>query len=140
MDVTTIPFAETVGIQRNEDGRLMLPCVKSVHNHLETMHASAQFTLAETASGDALQLFFPELVDKVVPLLRESKVKFRNPAVSHLYASAAIFEESATKFKRQMEQKGRALVEVEVKLTDADGVVSSTGLFNWLVQQISSKQ
>lgn len=136
MDVTSIPFAETVGIKRSDDGRLMLPCVRSVHNHLETIHASAQFALAETASADALQFLFPELVGKVLALLRESKVKFRSPAVSELYAFASISEQSAVKFKKQLEQKGRALIEVEVKLSDADGAITSAGLFNWLLQEL----
>jgi acyl-coenzyme A thioesterase PaaI-like protein len=62
MDVTKIPFVEKVGIVRQPDGGLGLPFNESVHNHLQTIHASAQFTLAETASGEVLQVLFPEIV------------------------------------------------------------------------------
>ena len=77
MDVTKIPFVEKVGIVQKSDGRLELPFNESVHNHLHTIHASAQFVLAETASGEILQTLFPELVGKVVPVLRDSKIKFK---------------------------------------------------------------
>ncbi|MCK4671138.1 MAG: DUF4442 domain-containing protein [Candidatus Aegiribacteria sp.] len=43
-----------------------------MQNHLQTIHASAQFTLAETASGEMLRIELPELVGKVVPIFRDS--------------------------------------------------------------------
>jgi len=51
-----------------------------VLNHIKTIHASAQFTLAETASGACLQEIFPELKGKAVPILREAKIKYSKPA------------------------------------------------------------
>ena len=54
MDVTAIPFVEKVGIARTEQGGLKLPFSESTKNHLNGIHASAQFTLAETSSGEAL--------------------------------------------------------------------------------------
>jgi acyl-coenzyme A thioesterase PaaI-like protein len=80
MDVTKIPFVEKVGIIRATEGELELPFTETIQNHLQTIHASAQFALAETASGEILATSFPELVGKVIPVLKDSQMKFKKPA------------------------------------------------------------
>ncbi len=72
MDVTKTPFVEKVGVIKATNGKLELPFTESTHNHLQTIHASAQFALAETASSEILATSFPELVGKVIPVLRDS--------------------------------------------------------------------
>ena len=75
MNLTEIPFVKEVGIQKSADGNLGLQFSERVFNHLQTIHASAQFALAETASGEALLALFPDLVDKVIPVLRDSQIR-----------------------------------------------------------------
>ena len=60
MKVTDIVFVKLVGIEQESD-ELSLEFKEDVQNHLNTIHASAQFTLAETQSGLHLQKLFPEL-------------------------------------------------------------------------------
>ena len=136
MDVTKIPFVEKVGVIKATNGGLELPFSESVHNHLQTIHASAQFALAETASGETLTTLFPELVGKVIPVLRDSQIKFRKPASSTISANSSITEESVVKFKEQLSKKGRALISVNVEIKDQDGIVTSKSIFNWFVQSI----
>ena len=136
MDVTKIPFVEKVGVTKATSGRLELPFNESIHNHLQTIHASAQFALAETASGEILATSFPELVGKVIPVLRDSQIKFRKPANSTISANSSIAEESIVKFKEQLSKKGRALISVNVEIQDQKGVVTSIGVFNWFVQSV----
>lgn len=137
MDVTKLPFVKKVGIVRAPDGRLILPFDSSIHNHLQTIHASAQFALAETASGNALQTLFPELVGKVMPVLRDSHVKFKRPAQSAISAYAAVENESCTKFTEQLLNKGRASILVHVEIKDNEGVVTCVGEFTWFVQNVA---
>lgn len=137
MDVTKIPFVEKVGIVRTGNGLLELPFSAATQNHLNTFFASAQFTLAETASGDMLQSLFPELVGRVVPVLRDSSVKFRKPAISAITAHATVSDDAASRFMEQLSRKGRSSIPVEVELKDAEGVVTCTGTFNWFVQSLS---
>lgn len=73
-----IEFVKLVGIEQS-DNDVSLAFKKDVLNHIESIHASAQFTLAETQSGLFLQELFPQLVGKVVPMLRESKIKYKKP-------------------------------------------------------------
>ena len=138
MDVTKIPFVDKVGIQRNTDGELELPFNVGVQNHLQTIHASAQFALAETASGDILRKSFPDLVGKVVPVLRESQIKFKKPAYKKIAAYPSVTAETLSKFDEQISKKGRALISVNVQVKDVDGKVTCTGTFKWFVQKIET--
>lgn len=137
MDVIKIPFVEKVGIIRQPDGMLELPIDESVHNHLKSIHASAQFALAETASGEILQTLFPEFVDKVIPVLRDSNIKFKKPAQKSISTRAYVSDDAIEKFKQQLTKKGRSSIIVNVEVKDYEGVVTSIGVFNWYVQRIA---
>ena len=137
MNIVEIPFVKKVGISKNKDGFLELAFDESVHNHLQSIHASAQFALAETASGEMLQTEFPELVGKVIPVLRDSQIKFRKPALKSISAFPSISSDSIHKFKEHMLKKGRASITVNVEIKDTEGTITSTGEFNWFVQQIN---
>ena len=136
MDVTQIPFVEHVGINKNAQDLLELSFDKRVENHLKTIHASAQFTLAETASGEILQQTFPQLANKVIPLLRESTLKFKKPAQQSVIAYPLIAPEVEQKFTDQFAKKGRASIAVEVEIRDVDGTITCSGTFNWFLQGI----
>ena len=136
MDVTQIPFARHVGIEKKEEGTLKLEATQVVKNHIQTIHASAQFALAETQSGLFLQLEFPELVGKVAGLLRSSSVKYKNPASTSIYAIASIEEDAKEKFLRQLEKKGRALISINTLLKDENDIVVMSGTFAWYIHKI----
>lgn len=133
MDVIAIPFVEKVGIVRTEQGDLKLPFSTSIINHLNSIHASAQFALAETCSGEALLTLFPELVGKVVPVLRESYIKFKKPAKTAICGFPTVSEEAISKFREQFEKKRRSSITVDVEIRDSEGVVTSVGSFDWFV-------
>jgi len=139
MDFLSIPFVEKVGLDRDTDGRFLLPGCQSNHNHLETVHASAQFMLAETASGGALVDRFGELEGQVVPVLRGSEIKFKRPATGTVSARAQITSEAADQFSAQFERRGRGTVDVQVDVLDADEKVTCTGVFSWFIQKVEQK-
>lgn len=107
-----------------------------VQNHLKTIHACAQFTLAETASGEILQTTFPELLGKVIPVLRDSQIKFKKPATKSIIAVASVSSGSIQKFNDQISKKGRASISVDVEIKDIENTVTCVGKFNWFVQII----
>ncbi len=137
MNITKLPFVEKVGIKRNDNNLLELLFDETVQNHVQTIHAGAQYTLAETASGEILQTEFPELVGTVVPVLRESQVKYKKPAMRSITAIASISPNSKQKFNEQLGKKGRASISVNVNVKDSQDTVTCIGTFNWLVQKIS---
>ena len=136
MDVTKIPFVEKVGILKSDTGKLKLPFDNTIHNHLQTIHASAQFALAETASGEMLQSLFPELVGKVIPVLRDSQIKFKKPAIKTISAYPMVADDVILKFKEQFEARGRSSILVNVEIKDSENVITCSGNFNWFVQRL----
>jgi len=134
MDVTNIPFAKHIGIKRQEEGVLKLESTDTVQNHIQTIHASAQFALAETQSGLYLQKVFPTLENKVVGLLRGSTVKYKNPAIQTICAYAMVDESEKDKFISQFERKGRASITVSVEVRDVNELLTMQGEFTWFVQ------
>ncbi len=137
MEITQIPFAKLIGIQENNAGQLQLAFTPQTHNHLQTMHASAQFTLAETASGALLQSLFPELVDKVIPVLRKASASFKKPAIKDIVAFPSVDETDIKKFRQQLDAKQRASISVHVDIKDSDGTLTSSADYQWFVQKIN---
>ena len=136
MNVVEIPFVKKVGITKTKNNNLELAFTHDTQNHLETMHASAQFTLAETASGEFLQTLFPDLVGKVIPVLRDTNVKFKKPAINKIIAYPSINDEAKEKFDNQFSKKGRASICVDVELKDIEDTVTCVASYNWFVQKI----
>lgn len=133
MDVIEIPFVETVGIKRGASGELTLSFEPAVINHVKTIHAAAQFSLAETASGDTLLNLFPDLVNSVVPVLRDSQLKYKRPAQTAITAYTHVEPDDVGRFFDRFSMKGRALLGIDVQIRDADDKVTCCGTFNWYV-------
>jgi len=135
LTVKDVPFASFIGIKDNKD-ELSLDFKDDVKNHIKTIHASAQFTLAETKSGLYLVELFPKLEGKVIPLLREANIKYKKPALEKILAFASIEDVAIDKFKMMFENKGRGSISVKVQIKDINDVLCSEGEFSWFVQAI----
>jgi acyl-coenzyme A thioesterase PaaI-like protein len=138
MDITEIPFNKFIEIRNSgsEDSSLELAFNNNMKNHLETFHASAQFALAEACSGVSLKENFPHLADAVVPVLRKSDVKFKQPAESDIKAISNLSAEAKEKFEDQLNKKSRAIIVVPVEIRDVNGTVTMVGNYEWFVQKI----
>jgi Putative thioesterase (yiiD_Cterm). len=131
LDVLEIPFVKHVGIEK--DSELKLNVRDELKNHIQTIHASAQFTLAETASGACLMEEFPQYKEEVIPMLRSSTVKYKSPATSMLRAKATLTKEAKEKFLRQFEGRGQGVIAVEVELFNEESLMTMEGEFVWFV-------
>jgi len=136
MNVLEVPFVKRVGITKTKNNELELPFTTDMHNHLQSMHASAQFTLAETASGEYLQTLFPDLVGKVMPVVRGAKIKYKKPAVNNIIAYPSISEEEVKKFETQFSKKGHASISVDVEIKDSENTITCIANYNWFVQKL----
>ncbi len=135
MEVIEIPFVKYIGIEQN-GSQLSLASSLKVENHIGTIHASAQFALAETQSGLFLQENFIDIEGEVLPLLRSSSVKYKSPAITQLRAIVSMRDEVKSKFKEKFLNRGRATISVEVELLDSDDVVTMVGTFVWFIQRL----
>ena len=135
MKATEIPFVRHIGIEEH-GSNLSLACKDDVLNHIQTIHASAQFTLAETQSGLHLQSLFKELEGKVIPVLRDAQVKYKKPAQEKIFAYASADDEAVEKFRTQFERKGRGTLQISVEVKDVNGLLTSQATFTWFVQAL----
>ena len=135
MNITDIPFINLTGLRINQQGVLTQPFDDHTRNHLGTMHAGIQFSLAETASGFHLQQQFPQLADQVIPVLRETRIKYRKPVTEEISAHPQIEDDARERFLRQMNSRKRSTIEVIVTLKDKSGNSVCTGWFTWFVQR-----
>ena len=134
MDVTAIPFNRLLGL-RAEGASLSLPADPSHQNHLGTVHAGAQFALAEAASGQWLLSRFGAEAAENVAVVRHADVKFRKPATGELSAQAEVAPEEAERFLETLSRRGRATIEVRVRLCDGEGNVTLEASFEWFAQR-----
>jgi acyl-coenzyme A thioesterase PaaI-like protein len=124
-----------VGVKKQDEKFLELNPHKEVENHIGTVHAAAQFTLAETQSGLYLLSLFPEYADDIVPLLRSSNIKYKYPATTKLVAEARVLEEDKVKFEKEFLKRGKAMIIVKIKIKDINEKVTMMGDFGWYVQR-----
>ncbi|MET0029591.1 MAG: YiiD C-terminal domain-containing protein [Candidatus Thiodiazotropha sp.] len=136
MDITDIAFVRQTGVQIDGDGNLSLDCNETNWNHLQALHAGALFTLAESASALALLNGFAELAEQVLPVVRESQIKYRAPAATRVTAYANIPQQAVVDFNTRFKNKRRAVIPVAVTLVDSAQVTIATGLFKWFVQAL----
>ena len=141
MHVTDLAINKTMGMQLAAQGNghlLELPESPLLLNHVGTVHASVQFALAEACSGEFLLNQLGEAQNQVFAVLRTSEVKFRKPAHGALRASARPEEATETTLLDDLVSRGRALASVQVEVSDAQGVVTMTGRYDWFLQRQNS--
>lgn len=111
---------------------LEMPLAQSVLNHLGTVHAAAQFALAEAASAEFLLRKFAALSGNVVAVVRSAAVKYRKPATTLLRAFARLDDPAAeAALTHDMESRGHGVVRVRVELMSEDGRNTFIGEFGW---------
>jgi acyl-coenzyme A thioesterase PaaI-like protein len=136
MDVAAIPFNKFLGLQAGE-GTLTLPADPKYLNHLGTVHAGAQFTLAEAASGQWLLGRFGAAAAEYAAVVRHADIKFRRPASGELTTRASAEPGEAERFLETLTRRGRATIEVRVQVLGADGNTTLESTFEWFAQRVS---
>jgi hypothetical protein len=115
----------------------MLDNYTEYRNHLDTVHASAQFALAEATSGHFLLNEFSELTD-IVPVVRKVEIKYKKPATGCVYSKAKFFETEKDEVLAALGQRGRAILKVEVMLFDETAVLIMQSIFEWFVTKLEN--
>ena len=130
-----IALSEFLGISRNDTGKLYLPVSDNVKNHLGTIHAAAQFALAELASGSYLEEVFPEYKNNVYAVLRKTRTRYRSPGETELTAFPFAEPEEISTLQNNLQTRNRGTITVAVKLMDYCGKCVFEGLFEWYIQR-----
>ena len=134
MDVTQLPFNNFIGLKMsNKSGYLlMLDNRTEYRNHLDTVHASAQYALAEATSGHFLLNEFSELTG-IIPVVRKAETKYRKPTAGIVFSKAKFLETDKNQVLEAFSQRGKILLKVEVSLFDENELLIMQSVFEWFV-------
>lgn len=134
MNVLELPFNKHIGLEKssNPDYLLMLNDKKEYLNHLETVHASALFALAEATSGYFLLNEFRGL-DNILPVVRTVETKYKKPAQGIICAKAGFVEAGKEQVLEELTTKQRVLITIRVQLYDSSGNNVMLSDFQWFV-------
>jgi acyl-coenzyme A thioesterase PaaI-like protein len=138
MHVTDLAINKAMGMQLAPAGSahvLDLPESLLLINHVGTVHASVQFALAEACSGEFLLGQLGEEQKAVFAVLRASEVKFRKPARGALRASARFVASGIDALLAELTRRGRAVVSIQVEVSDPHEVITMTGQYDWFLQR-----
>ena len=137
IDVTKLPFNQFIGLKISNKSSylLMLDNRSEYRNHLDTVHASAMFSLAEAASGHFLLNEFSGLTD-IVPVVRKVEIKYKKPSTGCVFSKAKFLETEKNEILEALEQRGRAILKVEVSLFDEAEALIMQSVFEWFVSKL----
>ncbi len=135
MNVLALPFNKILMIKKSNvpDTILMLDDRVQYQNHLGTIHASAQYALAEASSGEILERNFGDWNGAYFPVVRRAEVKYKNPAKGILFSTGFIDADRAMLAKKELSEKGRTLVDVMVKIVDEGKNITFESTFTWFI-------
>ncbi len=134
-NVLNLPFNEILLIKESEvpDTIFMLEDLQKYQNHLGTVHASAQYALAEATSGEILERNLGDWSGAYFPVVRRAEVKYKNPAKGRLFSSGALDAGCVQKAKKELSEKGRTLIDITVRIEDKEKNATFEGTFTWFV-------
>lgn len=136
MKPTDLAFSQALGLRAAPPGAahlLELPLTDVTRNHVGTMHAAAQFALAEAASAACLQREFPTLDGQVFAVVRGAQLKYRGAATGALFAFAQPDDFTRANLVHDLASRTRTTATVAVELKDAAGKLAFAGTFEWFI-------
>lgn len=139
MKATDLALNRMLGIVAAPPGSthlLEMPLTPAHHNHLGTMHAAAQFALAEAASAECLQRNFGEVAREVFAVVRGVELKYRQPATADLLAYGAPDPGTVTRLLPELTERGRTLAVILVDLKDRAGTLTLHAKFEWFISRV----
>ncbi len=140
MEILEIPFHKFLGIRKHKGKDYIFEANEKPEylNHLGTIHACAQLTIAEASSGEFLLKEFGSLKSKVIPVVRKTNAKYHQPAKGKLFAKAAFYSSNKTDIIKELENKNRVLVKIKVELFNQIEDKILTVIFDWFIKKITS--
>lgn len=138
MDILAIPFHRFLHIKRNEPKDFIFKIEERPEylNHLGTIHACVQLTLAEATSGEFLLQQFSEIKNELIPVVRKTEVKYHRPANGNLFSKALFSTNGKEEILNELNARNKTLVKVKVEVYDSENKKALTALFEWFIIKI----
>ncbi|ACO46601.2 DUF4442 domain-containing protein [Deinococcus deserti] len=133
-----IPMNATVGVQITDVGVGWATgqCADTppFRNHLGTIHAGAQFLLAEAVSGAAFAGAFTAQLNQAVPLIEKLETHYVSRAVGNVVARAEIDPAELPAAHAAYAQEGKARLTLQVSVTDGEAKEVMRAVAHWYLR------
>ena len=138
MDILDIPFHRFLNIKKHSGEEYIFEAAERPEylNHIGTIHACVQLTLAEASSGEFLSQEFNEMRSVLVPVVRKTEAKYHRPANGTLFSKAAFESTNKSYILKELFNKKRALLKVKVEIFDEQKDKKLTVVFDWFITKI----
>ena len=135
MDILKVPFPQFLNIEKsNRQGFIFkLTQHPQLINHLGTIHACAQLTLAEATSGEFLLNEFYGIREQVIPVMRKTEVKYQKPGNGSLYSKASFSKIDKALVYDELSRKSRAIIPIKVEVFNEANERTLLAVFDWFV-------
>ncbi len=124
------PFLVTLGIKvvkaTSSAVTLALPYRPELSNHIQTLHAGAQFALGEATAVSVIALVFADHLETTNILTAQSSITYRRPAQGDLIATVSLTPEAGASSRTEWMESGRTRVQLEVEIQDSTGTQVTT--------------
>lgn len=110
-----------------------LPYDRKVSNHLNSVYAGVQWSIAEVLGGIA---FAANSVPGYVPLLKSMNIEFKKPAMTDLIAQVRFSDDEALNMKQALENQGRYDFELASNVHDSNGNLVAKGLAVYAIRKM----
>jgi hypothetical protein len=136
MDILTIPFHSYLNLKKADESSGYLFKIEErpeYLNHLGTIHACVQLSLAEASSGEFLLKEFDHLKSDVIPVVRKTEVKYHKPANGELFAKADFHSINRQAILNELSIKNRTIAQIKVEVYDSQKNISLSAIFDWFL-------
>lgn len=134
--LAAIPYLEPHGLevteQMDDHITVKMPFSKALTNHVGSLHASALFTVAETAAGLHAMSVIPG--NRAIPLLRGATLNYTRRASGDLTATARVKGDESSRVLADFDAHDRADVDIEVDVVDAENETVFKGTFDYAMR------
>lgn len=113
--------------------RCHLPFDRKISNHLNSVYAGVQWSIAEVLGGI---VFISAGVSGYVPLLKSMHIDFLKPAMTDLTAEVCFTDDDVVNMKQALDADGRYNFELKSNVRDASGIVVATGLAVYAIRKM----
>lgn len=93
-------------------------------NHVGSMYAGAQFTLAEITGGIIFMSTFDP--SRFYPLVKEVTIRYKAPMQSDAFVEAHFSADEINRIQTELDSKGKSDFPLDMQLTNAQGEVVAT--------------
>lgn len=134
-----IPMNATVGVQITDAGVGWATgeCADTppFRNHLGTIHAGAQFLLAEAVSGAAFAGAFAHAMTEAVPLIEKLETHYVGRAVGNITARAEANAADLPAAYAQYKEEGKARLILNVLVKDGEDKDVMQAVAHWYIRR-----